>query len=70
MNSYSLAFERFQQLASAGGPTSILSTLEAAEAEPISVSEYNNRIANGVTDSERTVKALRGVEGKRLRFAD
>jgi transposase-like protein len=31
---------------------------------------YNNRTANGVDDSQRTVLALRGAEGKRLRFAD
>jgi transposase-like protein len=31
---------------------------------------YNNRIANGVSDAERTVIALRGAEGKRLRFSD
>src|SRR6266496_2341445 len=31
---------------------------------------YNNRTANGVSDSERTVIALRGAEGKRLRFSD
>jgi transposase-like protein len=31
---------------------------------------YNNRAANGVTDAERTRRALVGTEGKRLRFAD
>ncbi len=31
---------------------------------------YNNRAANGVSDADRTVMALRGAEGKRLRFAD
>jgi transposase-like protein len=31
---------------------------------------YNNRSANGVSDAERTVMALQGAEGKRLRFAD
>jgi transposase-like protein len=31
---------------------------------------YNNRVANGIDDSERTVMALRGAEGKRLRFSD
>jgi transposase-like protein len=31
---------------------------------------YNNRAANGVTDSDRTLMALRGAEGKRLRFSD
>jgi transposase-like protein len=29
---------------------------------------YNNRIGNGVTDAERTRRALLGAEGKRLRF--
>jgi transposase-like protein len=31
---------------------------------------YNNRAANGITDAERTLRALKGTEGKRLRFAD
>jgi transposase-like protein len=31
---------------------------------------YNNRTAQGITDSERTMRALRGVEGKRLRYRD
>lgn len=31
---------------------------------------YNNRIALGVDDAERTRRALLGAEGKRLRFAD
>src|SRR5205823_9792925 len=30
---------------------------------------YNNRAANGVSDAERTVMALRGAEGKRLTYA-
>lgn len=30
---------------------------------------YNNRVANGVSDAERTVRALRGAEGKRLTYA-
>ena len=29
---------------------------------------YNNRSAAGVEDSERTVKALRGISGKRLTY--
>ena len=29
---------------------------------------YNNRSGNGVDDAERTVRALRGIEGKRLTF--
>ena len=29
---------------------------------------YNNRVGNGVDDAERTVLALRGAEGKRLRY--
>lgn len=31
---------------------------------------YNNREANGVDDAERTRRALMGVEGKRLMYAD
>src|SRR6266516_6732317 len=31
---------------------------------------YNNRVANGVSDSERTVRALAGAEGKRLRYRE
>lgn len=31
---------------------------------------YNNRIANGVDDAERTRRALLGAEGKRLMYAD
>ncbi len=31
---------------------------------------YNNRVANGVTDAERTRRALSMVGGKRLRYAD
>ena len=31
---------------------------------------YNNREANGVDDAERTRRALAGVEGKRLMYAD
>jgi len=31
---------------------------------------YNNRIALGVNDAERTRRALLGCEGKRLRYAD
>jgi transposase-like protein len=31
---------------------------------------FNNRIANGVTDAERTRKALGQVSGKRLRYAE
>ena len=30
---------------------------------------YNNRIALGVNDSQRTVAALLGAEGKRLRYS-
>jgi transposase-like protein len=30
---------------------------------------YNNRSGNGVTDAERTVRALKGVVGKRLTYA-
>jgi transposase-like protein len=29
---------------------------------------YNNRAANGVSDGERTIRALRGAEGKRLTY--
>ena len=31
---------------------------------------YNNRIANGPTDRERTVIALQGIRGKRLLYRD
>lgn len=31
---------------------------------------YNNRIANGIDDAERTRRALLGVEGKRLRYVE
>jgi transposase-like protein len=31
---------------------------------------YNNRIASGVDDAERTRRALLGAEGKRLRYAE
>jgi hypothetical protein len=31
---------------------------------------YNNRTANGVNDSERTLRALGQVGGKRLRYAE
>ena len=30
---------------------------------------YNTRTANGYTDAQRTVLALRGAEGKRLKYA-
>jgi len=29
---------------------------------------YNNRSDLGITDGERTAKALRGIEGKRLTY--
>ena len=29
---------------------------------------YNNRSGLGVTDGERTAKALKGIEGKRLTY--
>ena len=31
---------------------------------------YNNRIANGVDDAERTRRALRGTIGRRLMYSD
>jgi hypothetical protein len=31
---------------------------------------YNNRTANGVSDNERTLRALKQVGGKRLRYSD
>lgn len=31
---------------------------------------YNNRTAQGITDSERTMRALRGAEGKRLLYRE
>jgi hypothetical protein len=29
---------------------------------------YNNRVGNGVSDSERAERALKGVKGKRLTY--
>lgn len=47
VNQYRLSYEKFQQLADQGGPARIVSTLEAAEAQPITEAEYNDRIARG-----------------------
>lgn len=46
-NQYRLAYERFQGLADQGGPATIVSTLEPAEAQPISRSEYETRLTRG-----------------------
>lgn len=47
VNQYRLVYEQFQSLADQGGPASVVSTLEAAEAQPISESEYNARLTRG-----------------------
>ena len=47
VNQYRIAFERFQGLADQGGPAEVLSTLENAEAQPISAAEYANRLEQG-----------------------
>ncbi len=47
VNQYRLTYEKFQQLADQGGPSSIVSTLESAEAQPITEAEYNDRLARG-----------------------
>jgi capsular polysaccharide biosynthesis protein len=47
INTYTRTYERFQTLANAGDPTSNLSTLQTAEPERISRSEYNARINAG-----------------------
>jgi len=53
VNNYRIAYERFQQIADQGGPVSIVSTLESAEAQPISKAEYDNRIAKGQLGENR-----------------
>jgi Mrp family chromosome partitioning ATPase len=47
VNQYRLTYERFQQLAALGPPTTSLTVLEAPEAVAISASEYNQRLARG-----------------------
>jgi len=47
INNYTRTYERFQTLANAGDPTSNLSTLQTAEPERISKSEYDARINAG-----------------------
>ena len=47
VNQYQVVYSNFQQLASAGTPTSRLSTLESAQALPISQSEYQARLNLG-----------------------
>jgi len=47
VNQYRIAFERFQDLADQGGPADVLSTLEDAEAQPISAAEYASRLEQG-----------------------
>lgn len=53
VNQYRLTYEKFQQLADQGGPASIVSTLEAAEAQPITEAEYNDRLARGRVGENR-----------------
>jgi Mrp family chromosome partitioning ATPase/capsular polysaccharide biosynthesis protein len=47
VNSYTAAYERFQGIANASDPTSNLSTLQSAQPERISKSEYTARITAG-----------------------
>jgi len=47
VNNYTRTYERFQSIANAGDPTSNLSTLQTAEAERISKSEYDARLTAG-----------------------
>lgn len=47
VNQYRIAYERFQTLADQGGPAEVLSTLESAEAQPISADEYATRLEQG-----------------------
>lgn len=44
VNNYRVTYENFQKLADQGGPANVVSTLEAAESQPISEAEYNDRI--------------------------
>jgi capsular exopolysaccharide synthesis family protein len=60
VNAYSLAYEKFQQLANQGGPASILTTLQSAEAQPISQDEYDTRIEAGQLGQNR-VRADAGL---------
>ena len=45
VNNYRVTYENFQKLADQGGPASVVSTLEAAEALPIAEAEYQDRIS-------------------------
>jgi len=53
VNQYRLSYEKFQQLAAQGGPASILSTLQSAEAQPITKAEYDYRISAGQLGENR-----------------
>jgi capsular exopolysaccharide synthesis family protein len=53
VNQYRLSYEKFQQLADQGGPTSVVSTLQSAEAQPITQSEYDYRISAGKLGQNR-----------------
>jgi Mrp family chromosome partitioning ATPase/capsular polysaccharide biosynthesis protein len=47
VNSYRLAYDSFQQLATAGPPATRLSSLERAQAVPINATEYTSRLNLG-----------------------
>ncbi|GMU78325.1 MAG: hypothetical protein AMXMBFR46_11200 [Acidimicrobiia bacterium] len=77
VNQYRLTYERWQQLADQGGPATVLSTLEMAEAQPISRAEYDNRIAQAQLgqnrirgDVEVEPTELGGEETSGDRFSD
>ena len=53
VNQYRLSYEKFQQLADQGGPASVVSTLQSAEAQPIAQSEYDYRISAGKLGQNR-----------------
>ena len=53
VNQYRLQYEKFQQLADQGGPASVVSTLQSAEAQPISQDEYDTRIEAGQLGQNR-----------------
>ncbi|MFO7591279.1 MAG: P-loop NTPase, partial [Acidimicrobiia bacterium] len=61
VNVYRLTYEQFQDLARSGPPTPSLSTLEAAEAVPISSSEYRARLRRGQI-GENVVEPASGSE--------
>src|SRR5439155_2302056 len=74
VNQYQVVYANFQQLASTGTPTSLLSTLELAQALPISASEYEARLQLGelgtnhlhTGDSTATMLATMGRSGTSL----